>query len=814
MGRFSALERMGGDLRYAVRQLVRRPAWTLVVVLTLALGIGANTAIFTLVDTMLFKPAPWRTGNQLVWIASASTGSGRVSYRDYLAYRDRATTLSGVLAYGGGAMSVGSSSPQRVLGGLVSGNYFDVLGVRAAIGRTVLPSDDGEPGAHAVAVLSHAFWRKHFGASPQVLGRVVAINGHPFTIVGVAPPGFTGVAFANDAEQLWVPLAMQGAAMPTRPGLLTAANADWLRAAGRLRDGATVADAAAEMDVIGRQLSPAGTPSEREKGIRVTAMRGGMTPWEQRDLAPVFGLIAIVPALVLLVACTNVANVLMARNVSRTREFAMRRAIGASRGQLIRLLLTESLVLALLSAAAGFTVSFGLIAVISHYGDMAADVPGLLTPDARALVATTTLAIVTTVVFGLAPALTATKFDLLPALKGDGWTSTAASGRTRLRRIFVIAQVAVSLALLIAAGLFLQSLSKAMRVDLGFEPRGVVTVSFAPDLQGYTVARRNAFLAQLLERASAIPGATSAAVTGSLPLSGRTQGGQVVTESAAAPAHVTVASASPRFFETLRVPLVRGRDFSTADTADAALVAIVNETLVRRLWPDGDPIGQRLRGAGATEPWRDVIGVVRDAKSAELTESPRGAYYVPVAQHVDSPLSLVVRTAGDPAAALASITEIVRGLDRDLPLFQAQTLEEGVRQSVTLQRASASLFGVFGGLALLLAAIGVYGVAAHSVSLRTREVGIRMSLGAGRTDVLRMFVRESVSLSLIGVAIGLGISAAASKLLTSFLFGLRATDTMTFAGAAAILCLVTVGSSYLPARRAASIDPIVALRAE
>lgn len=492
----------------------------------------------------------------------------------------------------------------------------------------------------------------------------------------------------------------------------------------------------------------------------------------------------------------------------------MRRAIGASRGQLIRLLLTESLVLALLSAAAGFTVSFGLIAVISHYGDMAADVPGLLTPDARALVATTTLAIVTTVVFGLAPALTATKFDLLPALKADGWTSTAASGRTRLRRVFVIAQVAVSLALLIAAGLFLQSLSKAMRVDLGFEPRGVVTVSFAPDLQGYTAARRDGFVAQLLERASSVPGARSAAVTGSLPLSGRTQGGQVVTESTEAPAHVTVASVSPRYFETMRVPLVRGRDFSTADTADAALVAIVNETLARRLWPGGDPIGQRLRSAGGTEPWRDVIGVVRDAKSAELTESPPGVYYVPVAQCVDSPLSLVVRTAGDPAAALTSITEIVRGLDRDLPLFEAQTLEEGVRQAVTLQRASASLFGVFGGLALLLAAIGVYGVAAHSVSLRTREVGIRMSLGARTTDVLRMFVRESVSLSLIGVAIGLGISAAASKLLASFLFGLTATDTMTFAGAAAILCLVTVGASYLPARRAASIDPIVALRAE
>jgi predicted permease len=814
---FSELERLGEDLRYAARHVIRRPTWTLVVVLTLALGIGANTSIFTFVDAMLFKPAMWNRSDRLVWIATVQARTGRIgsmSYPDYVAYRDHVTMLSSVLAYGGNGLSVGGSRPQRVLGGLVSGNYFDVLRIRAAVGRTFAPDEDATPGAHPVAVLSDALWRELFGADPGVVNSIVSINGRPFTIIGVAPRGFTGVARASDPEQLWVPLAMQAVALQNNPGLLQAPNAAWLRVAGRLRDGATVAEADAEIRVLAQQLNPAGTPADREKSARVMPMRGGLNPWEQRDLAPVFGLIAIVPALVLLVACANVANVLMARNVSRRKEFAMRRAIGASRGRLIRLLLAESVLLALLSAAAGFVVSFGLIAVIVHYGELPADVSALLRPDIRALVATATVAILTTVFFGLAPALTATKFELLPALKDEGATSTVASGGARLRRVFVVAQVAVSLALLIAAGLVLQSLSKAAHVDPGFDPRGAVTISFDPDLQGYTASRRDTFVAQLVERATSIPGVMSAAVTSSLPLRGQTSGASVVAESTAAPVQATFASVSPRYFETMRVPLVRGRDFSSADTANGPLVVIVSETLARRLWPEGDPLGKRLRGTESQEPWREVIGVVRDAKYEYLTESPHGAYYLPVRQRPDSPLSLVVRTAGDSTAVLSSLADIARSLDRDLPLFQVQTLEQGIRHALKLRRASASFFGVFGGLTLLLAAIGVYGVTAHSVSLRTREVGIRMSLGARATDVFRMFLRESLSLSLIGVAIGLGISAAVSKLMTTFLFGLTSTDAVTFVAGSMILCLVAIAASYIPARRAAHVDPLSALRYE
>jgi predicted permease len=504
----------------------------------------------------------------------------------------------------------------------------------------------------------------------------------------------------------------------------------------------------------------------------------------------------------------------VARNVSRRKELVMRRAIGASRGRLIRQLLTESLVVALLAAAAGFAVSFALTALIVHYGDVPPDFSVLLTPDRRGLVATTAVAVVTTIFFGLAPALTTTKFEVLPALKDEATTSTAAPGPVRLRRIFVVAQVALSLTLLIAAGLFLQSLSKAMRVDPGFEPHGVVTASFDLDLQGCTASRRDGFVAELVERAAALPGVISAAVTSTLPLGGDMYGASVVGEQESALAQATFASISTRYFETFRAPLVRGREFVQTDTAAAPPVAIVNETLARRLWPGVDPIGMRVRVDDAKEPWREVVGVARDAKYLRLTESPRGAYYVPIQQHPASAASLVVRTIGDTHAALSSLTDLTRDLDRDLPLFKAQTLDERIRHTVNLQRAAASLFGVLGSLTLLLAAIGIYGVAAHSVSLRTREVGIRMSLGARASDVFRLFVRESFSLSLIGVAIGVAISAAASKLLTTFLFGLTPTDTMTFVGGSAILCLVAVVASYLPARRAAGVDPLVALRHE
>jgi putative ABC transport system permease protein len=440
------------------------------------------------------------------------------------------------------------------------------------------------------------------------------------------------------------------------------------------------------------------------------------------------------------------------------------------------------------------------------------DVSALLAPDARTLFAATVIAVGAVLIFGLAPAFTATRFDVLPVLKDEGTTSTAARGPARLRRSLVIAQVALSLALLVTAALFFQSLSRTLSVDPGFDPQGLAIVSFDLDLQGYTSDRRAALGAEFIERASALPGVTSAATANILPLGGEMFAGIVVAENGASSSRATVTSVSPRYFATLGQPVVRGREFSSTDITANAPVAIVNETVARRLWPSVDPLGKRVRVTDSEGPWREVVGVVRDAKYLSLTESSMGAYYVP--QPPQSARTLVVRTAGSPRMAIASLTNIARDLDPGLPLFSVQTMEERIRRTANLHRAVVSLLGVLGSLTLLLASIGIYGVAAHSVSMRTREVGIRMSLGARAADVLRMIVQENLSLSLVGVAIGLGISAAGSIMLASYLFGVTSADAATFVGCALVLCLVSLIASYLPARRAARLDPLLALRCE
>jgi putative ABC transport system permease protein len=808
------LDTLWQDLRFAVRRAVQRPGRSLVVVLTLALGIGATTAMFTLVDAMLFRPAPWNSNDRVVWIVGLwgrSPMPRNFSYPNYLSYRDRATALSGVAAEGGTAMAIGGLQPQRVLGALVSANYFDVIGLRAQIGRAFVPDEDKAPGANRVVVLSDALWTGHFGADPGVIGTPLAINGQPFTIIGVAPRGFTGAAFAADPYQLWIPMSMHDTVKPgAAPGLLTDANR--VRVVGRLRDGVTIAGADAEARVIAHQANSAQTPADQERTARVLPIRGGLTPWEQESLIPMFGLVSIVPTLVLLVACANSANVVIAYHTARRREFAMRRAIGASRGRLLRQLLAESLVLALLAGLGGFGASLALSTVIVLFGEVPPDVAALLLLDSRALLAATTVGVATVVLFGLGPALTTTRFDVLPVLKDEGTTSTTSRGAGRLRRTLVVAQVALSLTLLVMTSLFFQSLSRALRVHPGFDPQGLATVSFDLDLQGYTPDRRVAFVEQFVDRASILPGVKSVAAADILPLGGEMHRGTIVSDHGGPSSRASVADVSPKYFETLGLPIVRGREFTSGDVAANAPVAIVNETVARRLWPGVDPLGQQVRTDSSNEPWRVVVGIAGDAKYLSLTESSLGGYYVPLP--AASGGTFLIRTTGSAHALLASLTDIARNLDPDLPIATAQTMEERIRRTVNLRRAVVSMLGVLGTLTLLLAAVGIYGVAAHSVSMRTREVGIRISLGARARDVLLMIVRENLSLSLFGVAIGLSISAAGAAMLASYLFGVTAGDPATFAGGALVLCLVSLVASYLPARRAARIDPMTALRYE
>jgi putative ABC transport system permease protein len=764
------------------------------------------------VDALFLKPAPWNPGDRLVWIVGLEGRSARtLSYPSYLVYRDHATTLAGVAAESGTAMAIGSRPAQRVLGGLVSGNYFDVLGLRAQIGRTFAPEEDAAPGASSVVVLSDAFWTGQFGGDPGVIGTRVAINGQPFTVIGVAPRGFTGAAFATNPYQLWMPLAMQSAVMPGRSGLLADPNQPWLHVVGRLRDGVAAAEADAEARVLARRVGSSPTSAGKEKSARVLPLQGGLTPWEQESLVPVFGLVAIVPALVLLVACANAANVLTAHHMARRREFAMRRAIGASRGRLVSQLLAESMVVALLAAVSGPAVSLLLSVVIAHFGEVPPDFSSLLTLDGRALLAATAAAVGSVVLFGLAPAVTTTRFDVLPVLKDEGTTATTARGAGRLRRALLVAQVALSLTLLVATGLFFQSLARAMHVDPGFDPQGLVTVSFDLDLQDYTPDRRATLAARFVEHASALPEVISVAEADILPLGGELHGGTIVADTGAESSGAGVAHVSARYFETLGLPIVRGRAFTSADVAANAPIAIVNETLARRLWPARDPIGRRVR-AGRDDPWLEIVGVAGDGKYLSLTESPRGAYYVPLSPPAGG--TFVIRSTHHPRSVLASLAEVARDLDPDLPIASAQTMEERIRRTVNLRRAVVSMLAVLGALTLMLASVGIYGVAAHNVSTRTREVGIRMSLGACTTDILRMIVRENLFPSVVGVAIGLGISAAGATMLASYLFDVAAADPATLAGGAFILGFASLAAAYLPARRAARLDPLLALRHE
>ena len=813
------MEQLLQDLRFAFRQLLKRRDASLVAIFTLALGIGANTSVFTLINSTLLRPAPAAEPSRLVWISRIRGREGRPgngSYPHYRAIRDQAKALSGVLAYSGVTLSVGGTASERIYGNITSGNYFEVLGVKPALGRTYSGTDDTAPGASPVVVLSDALWRRRFGADPRIVGSAITVNGRSFSVVGVTPPGFGGIELGEGAE-MWVPMAMIAVAMPGRAELLDDAHAGWLRTVGRLAPGATSARAQAEADVAVQRVVARVTKPDDVVRTVVQQIRGGLDPSNRSELMPVVLLLSIVPLLVLLVACANSANLLLSRALVRRKEFAVRRALGATRGRLVRQLLTECLLLSAVAGLVGMVLSYWLTSLISRLGDVPADVTTSLQPDFRVLGATLVLSLLTGLVFGLVPALTATRPSLAPALKDEGGSMAASGGRPRIRGAFVVAQVAVSLVLLITAGLFLRSLNKALAVDPGFDAQRGLALSYDLQLQGYDAAGRERFDRRALETARAIPGVESAAQATGLPLSSSWSGADVDREGAPPDSRGMLSgmtSVTPAFFATMHIPLLKGREFSDRDDAGAARAVIVNATLAGRLWPGEDPVGKRLRFAGSNTELREVVGLVADGKYRSLTERPSPYFYLPFSQdrRGETQATLVVRASQSAAALVTPVSRAIRALDPDLPLYRVGTLDQAINEIVGKQRAATSLIGVFGALALLLASLGMYGVAAQAVTLRTREIGIRMSLGARSRDVLVMFVREGVGRSLVGVALGLAISLALGSVLAQFLYGLRATDVPTFFAGAGVLCSVSALATWLPARRAANVDPMVALR--
>lgn len=808
------------DMRFAVRQLLRGKTGTITAIVTLALGISANTSMFTLVNATLFKPVAAADPSKLVWISGGDVrrAVSPLSYPEYLALRHSRRSLSGVLAFEGTDISLGGSTPQRLRAMLVSGNYFDVLGIHASVGRTFVSNEDETPGAHPVVVLSHALWQRRFNGVASITDSTIIVNGAQFSVIGVAPPEFGGLDF-DEPSELFVPLAMIAQIMPSRVKFLTEARASWLRVVGRIAPNATREQAQAEVSALAQYFNTPDTRPENRRVYSLTQMAGGLDPSNRREIAPVMALLSVVPLLVLLVACANAANMQLAQGMARRREFAVRRALGASRSRVIRQLLTESVLMSMCAGALGVVLSFWLTTGILRLSNAPVFLNALLSPDLRVLVATTALAMTTGIVFGLVPALSATNPALSPALKDDGATMVIGRQRHRMRSVLVTGQVAVSLILVVTAGLFVRSLTKALSVNPGFDLQHTATASFDLGMQGYSQEARVAFQSLLLERVRAIPGMQSAALAGLLPLSGRMWGTGVLTESETSDDQqrsVGFNSITPEYLTTMGIPVVRGRDFTARDNASSGLVVIVDETLAKRLWPNGNAIGQRLRVESHAAPLREVVGVARNGYYDSLIEQPRGFFYLPYAQYgsFESSLSLVVSTANAPTTVLAPLSAVFKQLDPNMPLYRLQTLKQNISQVTDKQRAAAALLGLFGVMALLLASLGMYGVTAHGVRLRTREIGIRMSLGAQSTDVLALFVRESVRLSLIGVVIGLVASAGISRVIAGFLFGLAPTDALTFVTGGAVLCVVAAIASYLPARRAAGADPLVALRAD
>ena len=809
------------DLRHATRLLAKSPGFVLTAALVLGLGVGANTAIFTLVNGLFLRPLPVPEANRLAWVTTLVPPSSRLmnlSYPDYLEIRDHNEVFSGLLAYDQIPVALaGGGAPERVRGAIVSGNYFSVLGIKPALGRTFGPDEDRAPGAAPVAVIGHALWKKRFGSDPGLVGRGLLLSGREFMVVGIAPESFTGTE-AEGTVDVWVPLAMHAEVMPGSNALMAARDAGWLRVMGRLKPEVTPAQAGASLARIAQGISEESPTRRSGMTLQVTPASGTIHPTTAGEALSIVLLLMAVTGLVLLIACGNVANLMLSRAAARRREIGIRLALGATRARLVRQLLTESLLLSLVGGAAGLVMASWGTDLLLAFAEIPNDIAGAMSPDLRVFSFALALSILSGMFFGLAPALHASRTDLVPILKDDGSALPRDGGKARPQRLLVVAQVAMSMVLLVSAGLFLGSLAKASRIDPGYDVRSGLTLSFDLNLQGYSRDKSVAFNRELLQRVESLPGVASASLASLAPLSGRMVGSGLTEESTAGEEGremgVSMNAVYPGYFRTLGISILRGRDFAEQDDAGAPGVAIVNQECARRLWGDQEPLGRRISLDGARGPFLQVIGVAQDAKYDELSESPRPFVYLSHLQSPDllSDLALLVRAKERPASLLAAVQHELRSMDANLPIYDVTTLEGSLHLRSDKQRGITKLLGLFSALALLLASVGLYGVLAFAVARRTREIGIRMALGARRRDVLRMLVGEGLRLTLWGIGVGLVLSAGLTRLLAGVLFGVAPADLATIAGVSLLLAAVGAAASSLPARKAMRIDPMLALR--
>ena len=819
------LETAFQDIRYGIRLLSRSPLFTATAVLSLAIGIGANTAIFAPASAMLLRPLPGvQQAGRLVDIGRTQNGQGfdTSSYPNYRDLRARVTTLTGVYA---GRLDPtpmglgGQDGAERIYGTIVTGNYFSILGTSPAAGRLLADSDDTGADGHQVMVISYELWQRRFAGDRTIIGQTVPLNGAPFAIVGVAPPGFQGTTVLR--SDVWVPISAMPLAMPRNNGsLLTERSAVWLIMGGRLKPGVTVAQANAEVAAIGASLEREFPRENRGKGL--TAMKSAVIPGHVDILAGFLALLMGIVGVVLLIACVNLSGMLLARAAGRRREVAVRLAIGATRARLMRQMLTETLLLFAAGGALGILLSRWLQAMLLGVlpqlpVPLAIDMP----MDLRVLAFALVLSCAAALVAGLAPALQASRPDVVRALKAEG---AGAGSRLRLRSAFLVGQVALSLLLVVTAALFLRSLGRAASMNPGFEARNVDVAMLDLSLAQYTDASGPAVLRDLVSRAAARPGVASAALAIDLPLDGGNVGlGTLKTpgirhgESEEVRAHWNAVS--PGYFRTLNLPLARGRDFDDADAAKAPKVAIVNEALARAAWGTADAVGRTFQANYTDAGWEAVtiVGVTTDAQVEWLGGEVYPLIYVPLSQRYVPRVSLLVKTGGEsaiPQSAIPMMRAVVRELNPNLPVTQALPLTDINALQLIPQRVAGAASGAFGIVGLLLAAIGIYGVTSYTVHQRVREIGIRVALGADRSTVLAMILRQGAMLTALGVVIGLAAGAIVAQVIRSLLFDISALDPISFGAAALIFVAVSLLASYVPARRATRVDPMIALRAE
>ncbi len=820
------MENLIKDIRYGVRMLMKNPGVTLVAVITLALGIGANTAIFSGVSAFLMRPLNVPDAGGLVRPMEISEDRGpsdEFSYPDFLEYRNQATSFSGMAAEDMISAAVDAENQSDVIWGqVVSANYFDVLQVKPILGRSFLPDEDKTSGANAVVVLSHSFWQRRLAGDANIVGKTVQLNNRAYQVIGVAPEYFAGTKFAL-ALDFWTPMSM-AEDLRRDPGVLAERGSHWMNIIGRLKPGVSMEQASAEFDTISTRLNQA-YPDNRATTTQARVLPEIEGRWE--EMGGVFksaGAIAMaIVGLILLIACANVANLMLARAAARRKEIGIRLALGANRARLVRQLLTESLLLSIAGGALGLLLAFwvtdlmeGFIPILEYN-----IVKNFFALDSRALVFTLIVSLATGLVFGLAPAWHSSNPDLVPVLKGEAEATQRKKRRAfGLRNVLVVAQVALSLVVLVCGGLFIKSFRKAQTMDPGFDNANGLIVSLSPTLIGYEDEQSRQFYKHALERVSTVPGVEAVSFARTLPLgdSSNSNGpilkeGETLAKGSAGRVIMTTVI-SPGYFKTMQIPIVEGRDFDDRDQAKTQRVVVVNQKMAEMLWPGESAVGKRIFiGVDSRDAW-EVVGVARTGKYRTLAEDPKPFFYYSTGQRRPSPMAMVVRANVDPRSLVGAIRGQVQAIDRRVPLSGVKTMDDHKTYALWAPNMAASFSVAFAVVAILLSAVGLYSVMAYVVSQRTREVGIRMALGANRSDVMKMITRQGMRLAAIGVVIGLLLSLALAQVLSSLLIGISGYDVTTFILVPVLLSAVALVACYLPARRATKVDPLVALRYE